>query len=115
MRCSSATRSTPSSRSSNAERDLSAYEACRDALVARYGDAVWADEQQQLFHRLPLDASSGRSVPVGTRAGVVDAATASDVIARIAGRAYWRKLFVRKDGAPVAEARRLCETVTRGA
>jgi uncharacterized protein len=98
----------------NAERDLSVYEACRDALVARYGDAVWADEQQQLFHRLPLDASGGRSVPVGTRAGVVDAATASDVIARIAGRAYWRKLFIRKDGAPVAEARRLCEAVMRG-
>jgi HD superfamily phosphohydrolase len=98
----------------NAERELRTYEACRDALVARYGDAVWADEQQQLFHRLPLDASGGRSVPVGTRSGVVDAASASDVIARIAGRAYWRKLFVRRDGAPVAEARRLCTEVIRG-
>ena len=96
----------------NAEHDLRIYEACLGALVELYGDAVWGDEQQQLYHRLPLDASVGRSVAVGTRAGVVDARVASDVIARIAGKAYWRKIFVRKDRVPVEDARRLCEAVS---
>ena len=96
----------------NAEGDLGRYEACAAALRERFGDAVWADEQQQLLHRLPLDPADARSVGVTTRAGVVGAADASDLIARLSGRAYWRKIFVRR-GADVAEARRICNEVMR--
>ena len=32
----------------------------------------------------------------------------SDLIARLSGKAYWRKLFVRTDVASVDEARSIC-------
>ena len=32
----------------------------------------------------------------------------SDLIAKLSGKAYWRKLFVRTDVASVEEARRIC-------
>jgi HD superfamily phosphohydrolase len=98
----------------NAERDLLVFEECLEALRARYGEALWADSQEQLLHRLPLgldDASP--TVLVGTRVGVVDARNASDLIARLAGKAYWRKLFVAKDEVSVAEARELCRAIIR--
>lgn len=97
----------------NAERDLESYERCLRALRARFGDAVWPDQQEQLLHRLPLGADDARSVLVRTRAGVVGATDASDLIARLSGRAYWRKLFVRKSEADVAEARRICALAVR--
>jgi hypothetical protein len=90
------------------------FEECLEALRARYGEALWADSQEQLLHRLPLgldDASP--TVLVGTRVGVVDARNASDLIARLAGKAYWRKLFVAKDEVSVAEARELCRAIIR--
>ena len=97
----------------NAERELSAYEACLEALLARYGeDAVWADAQDQLLHRLPLLHDSGApTVWVKTHAGLVDAVRASDVIAKLSGRAYWRKLFVRRDEVDLQEARELCRRI----
>jgi HD superfamily phosphohydrolase len=97
----------------NAERDLSVYEACEAALRERFGDAaVWADEQSQALHRLPLGAQpASRTVWVGTPAGVVDARVASDVIAKLSGSAYWRKLFVRRGLADVKEARRICAEI----
>jgi hypothetical protein len=94
----------------NAEADLAAYRTCRDALVARYGSAVWADEQEQPLHRLPFGSRLGATVYVRTRTGVVDAREASDLIARLAGTAYWRKLFLRREGLDVAAARALCAT-----
>ena len=94
----------------NAESDLRAYEQCEAALRARFGDAaVWADEQSQVLHRLPLGADDRRhTVWVETASGLVDAREASDLIAKLSGNAYWRKLFVRRDSADVREARRLC-------
>jgi HD superfamily phosphohydrolase len=97
----------------NGERDVAPYEACLTALRERFGDAVWGDEQQQLLHRLPLDPNDVRSVMVQQRSGVVPATEASDLIARLVGRAYWRKLFVRAGRADVAEARRICEEIVR--
>jgi len=87
----------------NAEGDLRAFSACERALRDRYGDdAVWADEQSQVLHRLPLGADEGRNtVWVGTPSGLVDAREASDLIAKLSGNAYWRKLFVRKDQVSV--------------
>jgi HD superfamily phosphohydrolase len=97
----------------NAEGDLSTFEACLAALRERFGDAVWADTQEQLMHRLPL-VLNGRSptVYVRTHTGVVDAREASDLIAKITGKAYWRKLFVEKARADVTEARTICRGVT---
>ncbi|MBV8638111.1 MAG: HD domain-containing protein [Candidatus Eremiobacteraeota bacterium] len=94
----------------NAESDLRAYEQCEAALRERYGAAaVWADEQSQVLHRLPLGADERRqTVWVDTASGLVDARDASDLIAKLSGKAYWRKLFVRRDTADVREARRLC-------
>jgi len=99
----------------NAERDLSSYDECLQALRERFGDAVWADEQQQLMHRLPLlHHGDAATVPVQTHAGLVDATRASDVIAKLSGPAYWRKLFIRRDAADLDEARRICRTIVAG-
>ncbi len=97
----------------NAELDLRAYEACESALRERYGDeAIWADEQSQVLHRLPLGIESRRkTVWVGTPAGIVDAREVSDLIKKLSGKAYWRKLFVRRDRADVRDARRVCAKI----
>ena len=97
----------------NAEADLRAYEACETALRERFGaDAVWADEQSQVLHRLPLGIENkNRTVWVGTPSGIVDARDASDLIKKLAGKAYWRKLFVRRDRADAREARRVCAAI----
>ncbi|MDQ2865017.1 MAG: HD domain-containing protein [Candidatus Eremiobacteraeota bacterium] len=99
----------------NAELDLRAYEACETALRERYGDdAVWADEQSQVLHRLPLGfQNKNRTVWVGTPSGIVDARDASDLIKKLSGKAYWRKLFVRRDRADAREARRVCAELIR--
>ena len=99
----------------NAERDLSAYDACLGALRERFGEAVWADEQQQMMHRLPLlHRGDAATVPVQTDVGLRDATRASDVIGKLSGPAYWRKLFIRRDGANLAEARRICRALVAG-
>jgi HD superfamily phosphohydrolase len=96
----------------NAGDDLRAYSACEEALRERFGaDAVWADEQSQVMHRLPLGAAKGATVWVGTASGLVDARDASDLIAKLSGKAYWRKLFVRRDRADVHQARALCAEI----
>lgn len=101
----------------NAERDLSVYEACEAALREKVGEAaVWSDEQSQLIHRLPLQIDgNSRTVWVGTASGaVVDAREASDLIAKVSGKAYWRKLFVERSRVDVEEARRMCRDISRG-
>ncbi|MBC5799381.1 MAG: HD domain-containing protein [Candidatus Eremiobacteraeota bacterium] len=95
----------------NAERDLSTYETCRELLLERYGEAVWADEQQQAMHRLPLGAEPGPTVLVRTQTGLIDAREASDLIGRLSGSAYWRKLYVLRERADVGTARELCAAV----
>jgi hypothetical protein len=100
----------------NAEHDLRVFEACEAALCERFGeDAVWSDEQSQLIHRLPLQIDgNSRTVWVGTASGsIVDAREASDLIAKLAGQAYWRKLFVDRSRADVDEARRICRELSR--
>jgi hypothetical protein len=42
---------------------------------------------------------------------LVDARVASDLIAKLSGRAYWRKLFVRNSVADLSEARKLCALI----
>lgn len=97
----------------NAEADLRSYEACEAALRARYGDdAVWADEQSQVLHRLPLSADdTEHTIWVQTPSGLLDARDKSDLIKKLTGKAYWRKLFVRRDRADMREARRLCAEI----
>jgi HD superfamily phosphohydrolase len=96
----------------NAERDLVTYEACERELRAAYGDAVWSDSQEQLLHRLPLGGDDGApTVRVGVTGRIVDARQASDLIGKLSGKAYWRKLFVRKDRVPLDEARRRCAAI----
>jgi hypothetical protein len=49
---------------------------------------------------------------VGTTSGaVIDAREASDLIAKLSGKAYWRKLFVERRRVDVDEARRICREV----
>ncbi len=96
----------------NAERDLRVFEACQRALVRRFGEAnVWADEQTQVLHRLPLGIGQTDTVWVGTPSGLVDAREVSDLIAKLTGNAYWRKLFVRRASTDAAEARRICTEI----
>jgi len=96
----------------NAERDLVTYEACERELRAAYGDAVWSDSQEQLLHRLPLGGDDGApTVRVHVTGRIVDARQASDLIGKLSGKAYWRKLFVRKDRVPLAEARARCAAI----
>lgn len=100
----------------NAEHDLRVFESCEAALRARFGDeAVWSDSQSQLIHRLPLQMDgNSRTVWVGTASGaIVDAREASDLIAKISGRAHWRKLFVERRLVDVDEARRICRELAR--
>jgi HD superfamily phosphohydrolase len=93
----------------NAERDLHAFEACDAALRARFGDEnVWADTQAQLLHRLPFGLGGETTVWVDGPNGAVDAREVSDLIAKLSGKAYWRKLFVRRAEMSPREARRLC-------
>ena len=98
----------------NAEHDLGTYEACQAALVERYGATnVWADAQEQVLHRLPLVAEDQRrTVLVQTAAGLVDARRASDLIAKLSGKAYWRKLFVTRANVNITDARALCHDIT---
>ena len=96
----------------NAAGDLDAYEACAAELRAHYGDAVWSDSQEQLLHRLPLGTDGDRpTVRVGVTGRVIDARHASDLIGKLSGKAYWRKLFVRKDLVRLDDARRICDTI----
>ena len=96
----------------NAERDPHTYEACERALRERWGDAVWSDSQEQLLHRLPLGSAGAMpTVRVRLTGRVVDARVASDLIAKLSGKAYWRKLFVRTDVASVDEARAICAEI----
>lgn len=96
----------------NAERDLLTFEACESALRNRWDDAIWSDSQEQLLHRLPLGTAGGTpTVRVRLMGRIVDARSASDLIAKLSGKAYWRKLFVRSDIAPVDEARAVCAEI----
>ena len=97
----------------NAERDLNAFEACEAALRERFGEPnVWADSQSQLLHRLPFGIGQERTVWVDRPSGAVDAREVSDLIAKLSGKAYWRKLFVRRwPVVDVGEARRICADV----
>jgi HD superfamily phosphohydrolase len=96
----------------NAERDLNAFEACQIALRRRFGEAnVWADSQAQLMHRLPFGIGGDATVWVDGPHGAVDARQVSDVIAKLSGKAYWRKLFVRRNAVDVREARRICAEI----
>jgi uncharacterized protein len=97
----------------NADADQEAFVRCQAALVEAFGtDAVWADEQSQVMHRLPLTAAKGtHTVWVSTPSGLVDAREVSDVIAKLTGKAYWRKLFVRRSMADVREARAICAKI----
>ena len=100
----------------NAEHDLSVFEECEAALCERFGrDAVWTDEQTQLIHRLPMQIDgNSKTVWVGTASGaVIDAREASDLIAKLSGKAYWRKLFVERSRVDVEEARRICREISR--
>ncbi|MBV8489349.1 MAG: HD domain-containing protein [Candidatus Eremiobacteraeota bacterium] len=96
----------------NAEHDLKLYEACERALRDRFGEQnVWADEQSQVMHRLPLGIGQTHTVWVSTPSGTIDAREASDFIAKLTGKAFWRKLFVRRSAADVREARELCAKI----
>ena len=96
----------------NAERDLKLFEACETVLRDRFGPQnVWADSQAQLLHRLPFGIGEESTVWVDGPGGTVDAREVSDLIAKLSGKAYWRKLFVKRDRADVGEARRLCAEI----
>ena len=97
-----------------AERDLTVFAAQERTLRERWGDAIWIDAQEELLHRLPLGVptlSTHATTPtvwVSTRRGIVDAREASDLIAKLSGKAYWRKIFADKKRVPIDEARALC-------
>ncbi|MFN2527647.1 MAG: HD domain-containing protein [Candidatus Baltobacteraceae bacterium] len=96
----------------NAESDLSTYEACASALRSKFGNAVWDDAQEQLMHRLPMGADDRKpTVFVGSNAGLVDASDASDLIKKISGKAYWRKLFIERASVDPLEARAICREI----
>ena len=95
----------------NAEHDLATYAACERELRAEFGDAVWSDSQEQLLHRLPLGGDGKPSVHIQVTGRIIDARRASDLIAKLSGKAYWRKLFVRKGTADMARARTICHDI----
>ncbi|MDE2571008.1 MAG: hypothetical protein KGM44_00630, partial [bacterium] len=88
----------------NGEGDLTLYEACERVLRERFGDDVWGDAQSERMRR-------GPALYVQVMGAIVEATEASDLIRRLSGKAYWRKLFVRRGAGQVDEARRLCAQV----
>jgi uncharacterized protein len=97
----------------NAEHDLKAFEACYAALRERFGDEnVWADSQAQLLHRLPFGIGDDATVWVDGPSGAIDARQVSDLIAKLSGTSYWRKLFVRRASGSLHEARRICSELS---
>lgn len=100
-----------------AERDLTPFNACERMLRERWGDAIWTDSQEELLHRLPLGAATTTSeeiaptVWVDTRRGIVDAREASDLIGKLSGKAYWRKIFAHKKRVDLNAARELCREI----
>jgi hypothetical protein len=68
------------------------------------------------MHRLPMQIDgNSRTVWVGTASGaIVDAREASDLIAKISGKAHWCKIFVERNNVDVEEARRMCREISRG-
>ncbi|TAM87161.1 HD domain-containing protein [bacterium] len=88
----------------NGERDLTLYEACERVLRDRFADDVWGDAQEERMRR-------GPALYVHLMGAIVEATEASDLIRGLAGKAYWRKLFVRRGDDRVSEARRLCAEV----
>ncbi len=95
----------------NAEHDLHTYAACERALRSEFGTAVWSDSQEQLLHRLPLGGDGKPTVHVRVMGRIVDARKASDLIAKLSGKAYWRKLFVRKADVDIDRARAICRDI----
>lgn len=95
----------------NAEHDLHTYATCERALRSAFGHAVWSDSQEQLLHRLPLGGDGKPTVHVRVMGRIVDARKASDLIAKLSGKAYWRKLFVRKAEVDVDHAREICRDI----
>jgi len=92
----------------NAADDLTLFDRTAKMLRERYGDAVWEDTQEQVMHRLPLAVVGSKpTVFVRTAAGIVDAREASDLIAKLSGKASWRKLYLRRGIVPIEEARKL--------
>ncbi|HVA36300.1 MAG TPA: HD domain-containing protein [Candidatus Dormibacteraeota bacterium] len=85
----------------NGEGDLTLYETCERVLRERFGDDVWGDAVEERMRR-------GPALFVHLMGATVEAAEASDLIRRLSGKAYWRKLFVRRGAERLAEARRLC-------
>jgi hypothetical protein len=63
------------------------------------------------MHRLPLGGNGKPTLHIDIGGRIVDARRASDVIAKLSGKAYWRKLFVRKADADVDAARRICRDI----
>lgn len=98
----------------NAENDLIDYERCELALRSRFGDHVWADAQEQMLHRMPLQGDTRNpTILVATSSGIVDARQASDLIAKLSGKAFWRKLFVERRFVDAQEARLVCREIIR--
>jgi HD superfamily phosphohydrolase len=91
----------------NAAADLSRFDENAERLRMHFGEAIWEDTQEQVMHRLPLGVDSDKpTVFVRTSSGIVDAREASDLIAKLSGKAAWRKLYLRRGNGSVAEARR---------
>jgi HD superfamily phosphohydrolase len=92
----------------NAADNLTLFDRSAERLREHYGNAVWEDTQEQVMHRLPLGiVGSQPTVFVRTAAGIVDAREASDLIAKLSGKASWRKLYLRRGQASIEEARKL--------
>ncbi len=96
----------------NAESDLVDYERCERALRDHFGDHVWADAQEQMLHRLPLQGDTRNpTILVASSSGIVDARQASDLIAKLSGKAFWRKLFIERRFVDAREARLVCREI----
>ena len=102
----SARRSTASSPSSTQRTTSARLKRANAHYAMPTATRCGRTRQEQLMHRLPLVLDGrAQTVFVRTRFETIDAREASDLIARITGTAYWRKLFVgarasgRREGA----------------
>ena len=97
----------------NAERDLQRVRSVRSRACANASEPRTSGPTHRRSCFTGFRSASAARPPSGStdRAVAVDAREVSDLIAKLSGKAYWRKLFVRRPAVDVREARRICASI----
>ncbi len=110
-RCASAARCTGSRRSSTPSATCARFSSARMRCASGGATPCGRIRRSSCCTGCRSAPPVAPTVRVRLMGRIVDARVASDVIAKLSGKAYWRKLFVRTDAASVAESRAICADI----